>query len=116
MTANDLKRITQFGETRIFGSILTNKVSRINDIDIALILPSENYNSRYEELIEYLHENKLNNTVYYQNLLSYEKQSKHRKPSQFIHLLICNDEELNLNHPIISNVKRGKKIEVGNIS
>lgn len=103
MENNFLFQLSSLGRLILFGSLTENPKHKVNDIDLLLVVP----NNKLEEILTFLtkivYEHNLTNQTYIQKLFSYDKNSNNK----FIHLLVCEENDLLTNHPIISSVKRG---------
>ena len=98
-------------KTIIFGSILKNDIENVNDIDIAIIVPNGELEHCKRQFDLKLKQLKLEHLYYVDKLLHYHKSPVNRKKTQFFHILFCEENDLNSNHPIITSLKKGVEIK-----
>lgn len=103
MKNNFLFQLSSLGRVILFGSLSENPKRIANDVDLLLVVPNNKLEEIFAFLTNLVEDHNLTDQTYIQKLFSYDKNLNNK----FIHLLVCEENDLLSNHPIISSVKRG---------
>lgn len=106
-----LTELQKFGQVFLFGSASNATVIPPNDIDITIVLPDGCLTILKPIIKARLTSTSVSRYVLIQELLKYDKYPSERLPDQIVHLLLCEQQDLQSGHPIIKALRDGLVME-----
>lgn len=108
--------LSRLGTLILFGSILSRAGNGCNDVDVALVVPDGSLKPAKKRVGSLVEKMSLGDHVLIQELFEYDKNPSEAQTNHFLHVLICEQKDLESEHPIVVSLSKGVPVEFRNVA
>lgn len=114
MKPSFISELEGIGRLILFGSVTQRTATSSSDIDIAVVVPDGLLRKAKSEIECAIRKRDLSHVCLIQHLFAYTKSGGAVGKSQFLHILICEQNDLQKKHPILSSLEKGVELSFKN--